>query len=198
MVEKESTETLEQTGKRLNGDLEDGQKAYNAAVSAMQKGRANASVEEIVKLADGISSAKGIVSKCEGAIKTNANKIATAVWEAKSGKLTEASSTIGSAVKSVVESQSKVLSEFGVTDIHIQVTDYGTDKEVIRVRPIGSDIPKAPKGRGGGTRKSTPLTVDGKEYPSARAADLAFDKDAGPLNRAGIVAKLEKAGKTVS
>lgn len=190
-------ETLEQTAKRLNGDLEVAQKAYKSAISAMEKGR-NAPIEELVKFADGVASAKSVVSKCEAGIKTNANKIATAEWEAKSGKLREVGGNIGSAVKSVIGSQAKVLSEFGVESITIQVLDVGQDDQEIVVKPQGSGIPRAPRRGGGGTRKSTPLTVDGVEYPSARAADLAFDPDSGPLNRAGIVAKLEKAGKTVS
>lgn len=199
MGESESNETLEQTAKRLDGDLEVANKSYKAAVSAMDKGR-NAPVEELVKLADGVASAKSIVSKCEAGIKTNANRIATAEWEAKSGKLREAGASIGSAVKSVVGSVGKVLSEFGVDTINIQVANVGEDDQVVAVKPQGTDIPKAPRrgGGGGGTRKSTPLTVDGKEYPSARAADLAFDPEAGPLNRTSIIAKLQKAGRTVS
>ena len=104
----------------------------------------------------------------------------------------------------------------GVKGLTLQVTVHteekntapdGQDAVMETTYSLGSPVvmlgtrvaPKAKaKTSGNGKGGGQPITVDGKEYPSARAASSEVLNDEAGANRDAIIKKLENAGHTVS
>jgi len=204
---EQETVTLASEGariKRLEADLADAVKAQETAITAMTKRQKDASTDELLALADDVRVAK---SKCDGVqatINASQRTIGRLEWEAKSAKLTAVLNPIASQVRQAIVNAKATMTEFKVTGVVVTVTDVDKADVMVAVKPTGPDVPKPPAkrgsgGGGGGGGGRVPLTVDDTEYASANAALMAIFPDfEGKMGRQAIIAKLEKAGHTVS
>lgn len=188
-----SVAELEAKVQRLATQVENDLKLAQQATDAFSKAVKSGDVDKALELADVRQEAQFVVGKSEAQLKTAKSAIESAKYAANAEKI----AAIHDAIRgdAGVNGHFDALHLLGVTRLVLEVSEE-TGKML-----INSSGPAIKKARGGGNStgsRGQSMTVDGQEYASASAANLAFFPDSGPLNRESIVSKLVNAGHEVS
>ena len=180
-VDAPTVESINADIDRLTGDQLEAQQAHEDALEALDKGRAKASIEQLIEMDEAVRDAVDSVGKADTAITVARRGLDRIEWESKTAALREVLTPIGSEARAMVQNSLDVFEGFKVTGLIITISNIGQADMETSVKPTGPDIPKPPtggkrSGGGGGKRASPTVTENGssmtpREYVAAHAEE---------------------------
>ena len=208
-VTKEQLEAAHAEQTRL---LEDAKKAYAQAIRTLEKGKGDASTEQLVELATAVNAAKELIAKREGAVTKAADQVANFEYLAKRDVTNAAVQRIHDATQAAIEAERQVLADGGVESLTFGKVELGEGVAAVSIKPAGKGVgrvstPRAPRANGDGSFQSRgAVTVNGVEYSSLNKAYMTLRaqadgtdiKDITPANSESALRWLTKQGFSIA